>query len=425
MRDWLRRRFAPTEERDDPNLSGVLEEAAADGGCPICRVRDRRVERHEFTILWEEVNDPGLRETLVGSWGFTRRHAWRMASSHFMGVGAPFGMAIIYRDLVRRLAAALAAPTEVARALKPTRADPVLASEGEAVEDYTHVFARRSGNEAFRTRYAGWDGACLPHGFAASSDASPATARWLRETMRQRLDERVAAATDPGGIARLAAVLVGDLLPVAEGGWATAPASFPETSDLPALLALPGCPLCNAEAVASRIALVHLATDQADLCLDHAWLLAALVRDQVIPVAQATTVLGGMADRRRERLSIPAGAGHDPHGCPICVAAHAAAQTTGAALLDRSGDAHVQENLKHAGGMCVPHLRDLLALHHPQLPMLLATERIIAEGLLGELDEFIRKHDYRFANEDKGHEGTSWYRAVRLIAGNPPGVRAI
>jgi hypothetical protein len=36
----------------------------------------------------------------------------------------------------------------------------------------------------------------------------------------------------------------------------------------------------------------------------------------------------------------------------------------------------------------------------------------VYEKLLSELDEFIRKDDYRFANEPLGEERDSWTRAV-------------
>ena len=52
-------------------------------------------------------------------------------------------------------------------------------------------------------------------------------------------------------------------------------------------------------------------------------------------------------------------------------------------------------------------------------------ERIIAiqqqgwKRLLGELDEFIRKQDYRFREEPIGSERDSWIRAVALVSGQP------
>ena len=39
------------------------------------------------------------------------------------------------------------------------------------------------------------------------------------------------------------------------------------------------------------------------------------------------------------------------------------------------------------------------------------------QSLLAELSEFIRKHDYRFTGEGMGEEGTSWIRAIEMVAG--------
>jgi hypothetical protein len=39
------------------------------------------------------------------------------------------------------------------------------------------------------------------------------------------------------------------------------------------------------------------------------------------------------------------------------------------------------------------------------------------QSLLEELSEFIRKHGYRFTGESMGEEGTSWIRAIEMVAG--------
>jgi hypothetical protein len=39
------------------------------------------------------------------------------------------------------------------------------------------------------------------------------------------------------------------------------------------------------------------------------------------------------------------------------------------------------------------------------------------EGVQGELAEFIRKNDYRYANEPSGGERDSWLRALRALGG--------
>lgn len=423
MRDVLRKWFGPAAPRDDPNLNGVFDEAAIAGGCPICRVRDQRVEHHEFTILWEEVNDPGMRAHLVDSWGFAKQHAWEMASAHFMGVGAPFGMAIIYRDLVRLFATVLDechSRTEVMHRLTPERSDPVITSEKEAANDYTQLLAARAGNEAFRTRYAGWDGACLPHTDAALRDAPAGSAQWLRRNALTRLDSRLAAATNADGLDALIALLVGNRPPTTEGGWNYGAVALPTAPTLAAVLPLPGCPFCNTDIVAAQVALAGLTTAEDDLCYAHAWFLADDVRAGGVPLPQAHTMLSGMADRWQCRLQRTATSTPAPPECPVCVAARKAEEANSRALLDQIGEEGVQEAVKQAGGVCVPHLRRLLTWDHTNVATLLGVEQAIAGGLLTELDTFIRKHDYRYADEAKGHEGTSWYRAIRLIAGNPP-----
>lgn len=423
MRDVLRKWFGPAVPRDDPNLNGVFDEAAIAGGCPICRVRDQRVEHHEFTILWEEVNDPGMREQLVGSWGFSRRHAWQMASAHFMGVGAPFGMAIIYRDLVRLLATALDGThsrTDIMQRLTPERADPVVTSEKEAAKDYARLLAARAGNETFRAQYAGWDGACLPHANTALRDAPTGAAQWLRRNATTRLDSRLAASTDAESLDALVALLVGNRAPTTEGGWNYEAVALPATTDLAAVLPLPGCPLCNTGTVAAQTALARLTTDREDLCYAHAWLLADDVRAGQVPFPQAHTVLSGMAARWRHRMQRAAADTPTAPECPVCLAARTAEGANSQALLNQIGDERIQGAVTQAGGVCVPHLRRILMGDHPDMVTLLGVEKAVADSVLTELDAFIRKHDYRYADEAKGYEGTSWYRAIRLIAGNPP-----
>ena len=58
------------------------------------------------------------------------------------------------------------------------------------------------------------------------------------------------------------------------------------------------------------------------------------------------------------------------------------------------------------------------AAKDPQaLKMLIEIQGEINRGLLGELDEFIRKSDYRFVAEGFGSEGDSWLRAIERLSG--------
>lgn len=70
-------------------------------------------------------------------------------------------------------------------------------------------------------------------------------------------------------------------------------------------------------------------------------------------------------------------------------------------------------------GLCWPHVRRLAAWQpgHENLPAVLKAQRACLENLQRNLELFIRKLDYRFANEPYGREADAWRRAVSLYAG--------
>lgn len=70
-------------------------------------------------------------------------------------------------------------------------------------------------------------------------------------------------------------------------------------------------------------------------------------------------------------------------------------------------------------GLCWPHVRRLAAWQpgHENLPAFLKAQRTRLESLQRDLESFIRKLDYRFADEPYGREADAWRRAVSLYAG--------
>ncbi len=41
-----------------------LQEALAQSGCPLCRLLEERAEQYLDNLLWENVNDPGMRQAV-------------------------------------------------------------------------------------------------------------------------------------------------------------------------------------------------------------------------------------------------------------------------------------------------------------------------------------------------------------------------
>lgn len=81
-----------------------LLEACKEPGCPVCRLVGISVQRSLVNLLYENVNDFGVRERLRKSSGFCNEHAWQMLES---GSGNSFGIAVIHHDIMKNLASRL------------------------------------------------------------------------------------------------------------------------------------------------------------------------------------------------------------------------------------------------------------------------------------------------------------------------------
>jgi hypothetical protein len=93
---------------------------------------------------------------------------------------------------------------------------------------------------------------------------------------------------------------------------------------------------------------------------------------------------------------------------------HRAAKT----LLKHLAEPEVAAGYVAAGGLCLPHLQAVLGQASEAAARTLAEWQATAyRRLRDELDELIRKHDYRFAGEPIGAEADSWQRAVAQIVG--------
>ena len=154
-----------------------LREALTQPGCPVCRLVERDTGRYLDNLLWENVNDPGLRREIRRALGFCREHTRMLISRP----GASLGLALIARDVWEEIQRAM----ETAPAFRPQdrRARlPVapaaglldrLTPQGEcpacvharALEDlYLDILLEKLvGEGGLLAAYGASDGLCLPH----------------------------------------------------------------------------------------------------------------------------------------------------------------------------------------------------------------------------------------------------------------------
>ena len=108
--------------------------------------------------------------------------------------------------------------------------------------------------------------------------------------------------------------------------------------------------------------------------------------------------------------------------CVICQQRDKALHILISTFIEDLNQPDLLQALQASEGLCFPHLKLAFeAVREVEASnILLSIHREKLESLRGELDEFMRKNDYRFADEGFGAEGDSWRRAVGKVAGEDP-----
>jgi hypothetical protein len=105
-------------------------------------------------------------------------------------------------------------------------------------------------------------------------------------------------------------------------------------------------------------------------------------------------------------------------GCPMCAERPRVEAPLIGGLLRNFGDAAFAAAFEASGGLCRVHLASTLRAADAATARALTARQAAAwRRLEAELDEFIRKHDYRFQGEAIDAERDVWRRALRLTSG--------
>jgi hypothetical protein len=105
-------------------------------------------------------------------------------------------------------------------------------------------------------------------------------------------------------------------------------------------------------------------------------------------------------------------------GCPMCAERPRVEAPLIGGLLRNFGDTAFAAAFEECGGLCRIHLANTLRAADAATARALARRQAAAwRRLEAELDEFIRKHDYRFQGEVLNAERDVWRRALRLTSG--------
>lgn len=129
-------------------------------------------------------------------------------------------------------------------------------------------------------------------------------------------------------------------------------------------------------------------------------------------------LLGGSGNGR----SKPADALAPRRQCPVCVnEAELLGHYTTTLLAHLGPDSPLEAAYQRSDGLCLAHFRHAAGAAGPSAQeTLVVCQRAVWQRLNGELEEFLRKSDYRFSHERMGAERDSWLRAIAAISGPLP-----
>jgi len=105
--------------------------------------------------------------------------------------------------------------------------------------------------------------------------------------------------------------------------------------------------------------------------------------------------------------------------CPACQVASEHERHGLETMLNFAHEEEFARRFESSFGLCFPHLVHTAETHpfHPGLIALIEVQRGKHASLVVELEEFCRKHDYRFGREAWGVESDAWVRAIEVLAG--------
>jgi hypothetical protein len=214
----------------------------------------------------------------------------------------------------------------------------------------------------------------------------------------------------------------------------------------------PGCPVCRLSTEAVDAYLTSVCYEQVNdldlreqlrsaggFCRSHAerflhqrfgQLAAAIVYRDVLNTARKRLASGGGRGRSRLAALIKAGLGSaglarretgSTPPCPGCEAKAEAEQRYLGVLRNRLRDPAVRAKYVAGDGLCLPHI-DLGLQADGDGAQALAEAAVEMLGtIVGELDEYIKKHDYRFTTPVwDGGEDTPERAVERAVGSTPP-----
>jgi hypothetical protein len=151
-----------------------LIEQFGQGGCPICHLLSRDVDRFLDTLLYEFVNEPSMQNDFRDSRGLCHQHGWQITKQRNV-----LSIAILYHAVLdeviqitndhssnhpqQRMKRFFAPNRSLADGLEPSAPCPACALVEENQARYIQILADHLSDAKLQSAYRASDGVCLEH----------------------------------------------------------------------------------------------------------------------------------------------------------------------------------------------------------------------------------------------------------------------
>ncbi len=180
-----------------------LDRALKQPGCPICRVSQEGVHRYLDGLVYESVNDPGVREHVTLALGFCNRHAWEMSQLP----GASLGLALLLRDSSKQWQKqldAVGAPGgraedfahQLAQASTPQRKCLACEQQSDIEHRFIETLLESLSDQAFTDALRGSSGLCRPHFVETCAAATGPSLLERLSTVQRAINQRLIGELD-------------------------------------------------------------------------------------------------------------------------------------------------------------------------------------------------------------------------------------
>ncbi len=162
--------------------------------CPFCTLAAKSSHKYLDALIYEKVNDPGIRKELKKAHGFCKRHAEELIS-----LGGSLGIGIIYRDQLQRFMELLSVErvsrVETEKFLRELNSwnnhsgCPACKFERNAVERYIDAFVYFLNDRDMKEAFESSMGVCVGHfSLVLSKIEEPEKKRYFISVEREKME---------------------------------------------------------------------------------------------------------------------------------------------------------------------------------------------------------------------------------------------